>query len=99
MSQHQPPSTLPNSWALPRRRSSAAAGLRLPFEPAPRAVRLAQLGDVAAQDVLDLGHQQFLVLLLVLDAGVDQEAEAIEVLVLGAVRSSSTRASTDSRKR
>ena len=40
-----------------------------------RAVRLAQLGDVAPQDVLELGDEELLVLLLVLDAGEDEEAE------------------------
>ena len=44
-----------------------------------RAVGLAHLGGVAPEDVLDLRDQQLLVLLLVLDAGEDEEREALEV--------------------
>src|SRR6185369_1271025 len=44
-----------------------------------RPVGLAQLGDVRAEDVLDLGDQQLLVLLLVMAAGDDEEAQSLVV--------------------
>ena len=66
----------------PSREGDPARGRR-PLRPRRRVrpVRLAQLGNVAAQDVLELGDQQLLVLLLVVDAGDDQEAEALQVLL------------------
>ena len=81
LSQHHPPSRLPNSWSPPRRGSNSPRARRGRSAALDGAVRLAQLGDVAAEDVLDLGDQQLLVLLLVLDAGDDEEAEAVEVRV------------------
>src|SRR6185436_15424169 len=48
-----------------------------------RAIGLAQAGDVGAEDVLHLGDQQLLVLLLVLDAGEHQETEPLQLRIGG----------------